>query len=468
MPLLRLSRHREGHTDLPLQQPSNNHHHEEEEDEKKKTQPRPRVSVLPMVQLACFGLTLLWIMTPLREPSQARRDLPRVVGLWGLDFEPRARRQILVEHTVESLEASQQIREHGSSDGIIGRPNEMETETCRPQYEWQTQQYPTCNLVHESDLSRQYLPGTDVPCVWLIAKGSWRDVWVVGEEVPGNSIIFKTQRMRHLMTPRNLERHRRDAMALEHLTSSPWVLDVYSFCGASGAFELASGGDISRAVYATPAKKNNMTGLEKLYIATQAAMGLAAVHNCDKEGVASIAHADIWTAQYVKIESTGLFKINDFNRARFLQWSKTADEPCPFLIRKNAGRTRSPEEILLQPETEMVDVFSLGHIFYTLLHTEEPFGEIKDSNKVQQLVVQGLRPNVTDEIANSQDPAVQAILTAMNMCHAYDAKKRATARQVEQLLKQKLEEIEPGKLREWEQLQTGELQLKRATGNTRR
>ena len=444
--------------------------HQSDEEDKKvswrlRLAPRFRTPVVIALQMACCGFTLIWITAWLREyhslPAAGRRDLPRVVGLWGLDFTPKPMRQLVLETPSESLYTTQLIQQYGSRDAIIDRPDNLETETCRPQYEWQTQQFPTCNSVHEIDMLRQYLPHTDIVAFWLVANGYWRDVWVFGEEATQSSSVLKTQRIEHPMTPRNLDRHRRDALSLERLTSSPWILDIYAFCGASGAFELATGGDIDRAVYATEDNKNNMTSLEKLYIATQASMGVAAVHNFEKEGVASIAHTDITSGQFVKIESTGLYKLNDFNRARFIQWSKTADEPCTFKVGNNPGKLRAPEEYRYEPETEKVDVFSLGYIFYMLLQTDEPFSDIEESKKAQALILKGIRPSIYEDVWNSDDPAIQAIKTAMIMCHEHDPKKRATARQVEAYLKQKLEEIEPGKLFEWEKLQRGEIQLEK-------
>jgi hypothetical protein len=52
------------------------------------------------------------------------------------------------------------------------------------------------------------------------------------------------------MTPRNLDRHLRDAVAMEQLTSSPWVMGVYGFCGNSGIFEFADGGSLEDSIFA--------------------------------------------------------------------------------------------------------------------------------------------------------------------------------------------------------------------------
>ena len=81
-------------------------------------------------------------------------------------------------------------------------------------------------------------------------------------------------------------------------------------------------------------------------------MGLAAVHNCDKEGRASIAHTDISPGQFVRVGN--IFKLNDFNRARFLRTNVTDGGICAFEVGNNPGKNRSPEEYKYEPETEKV------------------------------------------------------------------------------------------------------------------
>lgn len=86
--------------------------------------------------------------------------------------------------------------------------------------------------------------------------------------------------------------------------------------------------------------------------ATQAAAGLAAFHNVDKEGQASMAHTDISPGQFIKVGST--YKLNDFNRARFIRWNEQKNEPCGYSVDKNPGRNRSPEEYQYELQSEKV------------------------------------------------------------------------------------------------------------------
>jgi serine/threonine protein kinase len=123
-----------------------------------------------------------------------------------------------------------------------------------------------------------------------LANGYWRDVWTV-KEASDETTVLKTMRYEHDYTPRNYDRHRRDAVAMERLTSSRYILDIYAFCGNSGLFEFASGGSLTdNAYYSIDAA---WTPKETLIVAHQVASGIDAVHHFEKDGVPAIAHTDI-------------------------------------------------------------------------------------------------------------------------------------------------------------------------------
>ena len=89
-----------------------------------------------------------------------------------------------------------------------------------------------------------------------MANGYYRDVWVVTNDHydnddatnvisssrnatnnNNNKIVLKTLRFEHEFDLRKWDRHRRDAIAMERLTSSRFVLDIYTSCGNSGPTE---------------------------------------------------------------------------------------------------------------------------------------------------------------------------------------------------------------------------------------
>ena len=155
------------------------------------------------------------------------------------------------------------------------------------------------------------------------------------------------------------------------------------------------------------------------------------MHNSELEGRPAIVHTDISPAQYIKVG--GRFKLNDFNRARFLRWSISKNQTCTYRVSKNPGWNRSPEEYMYLDQTEKVDVYSLGNIFYMLLQEEWPFQDMNETEAIQQIII-GARPSIDKAVWESQDPVDQALRQAMIVCHVQNATERVTARQVEAFL----------------------------------
>ena len=98
--------------------------------------------------------------------------------------------------------------------------------------------------------------------------------------------------------------------------------------------------------------------------------------------------------------------------------------------------------------TEKVDVYSLGNIFYKLLTTWWPFEDVSDK-QAKKLVKGGDRPRLPKSITESEDPITKALLEAMYMCHRQSQTERASAREVETFLMNKMKEIDGGTLAEW-------------------
>jgi hypothetical protein len=210
------------------------------------------------------------------------------------------------------------------------RKDLFETKDCVAQHPWQNAMYPSCSLFHERDLTSLFRQerkegstsknnSTPVETVRIVAKGGWRNVWVLsqdyGEVEPSH--VLKTLRWKHDTTEQNLDTTRIDALAMERLTSSKYVMDIFGYCGTSSLVEFANGPDVSQTMWPDGAEKDGdidreqyeassklHTKLELLHIAVQATMGLAAFHNIDKEGFPSIAHNDISPTQWVKIGNT--------------------------------------------------------------------------------------------------------------------------------------------------------------------
>jgi hypothetical protein len=145
----------------------------------------------------------------------------------------------------------------------------VETDDCKLQYNWQKTSFPTCNSLHEFDgtkpLSRKLNQRRKL--FRIIGNGFWRDVWIVNYEhgLGSQKGILKTMRYRHDYTPRNFDRMRRDSVAMERLTKSPFVLNLYSYCGTTSLSEFGDGGDIPDALWSLRSE-SNLSQIEKLRI----------------------------------------------------------------------------------------------------------------------------------------------------------------------------------------------------------
>jgi len=61
--------------------------------------------------------------------------------------------------------------------------------------------------------------------------------------------------------------------------------------------------------------------------------------------------------------------------------------------------------------------------------------------KAQKLIMAGERSPLNETNPNKSDPAIQAIVKAMNMCWIHSPEKRATARAVERFLDSALSKL---------------------------
>lgn len=306
-------------------------------------------------------------------------------------------------------------------------------DTCQPMHDWQTTMFPTCNKIHEFDLSGyDYQRGSQYPFEGgvLINNGHFRDVWSV-KEFDGKDRALKTIRIEWDMSFGDIEKERKDGVAMERLTSSPHIPDIFGYCIGSGLFELSTGGDLLSHIRDEKWRAKT-TQKDKLTIAVQVAAALADVHALD------IAHTDIAAKQYILID--GMYKLNDFNRARMLEWNKKKNETCTFYNGKNPGVSRSPEEYKYKQLTNMIDVYSMGNIFYSLLMEMKVFTGVK-SKTAQKMVMRGDRPKLNSTLTESTDPITVALIRAMRMCQEQKPKDRATAKEVHKFLISEAEKL---------------------------
>jgi serine/threonine protein kinase len=138
--------------------------------------------------------------------------------------------------------------------------------------------------------------------------------------------------------------------------------------------------------------------------------------------------------QFVSIDlDLHSFKINDFNRARFLLKNVHDNSTCPFHVKSNKGKFRSPEEYNYEAETEAVDVYSMGNIVFVLVTGKYPFEHLS-RKQVKKVVGSGRRPDFGRHLEETNDSHIETLIAAAKMCWAQDPNDRATARQVQLFL----------------------------------
>lgn len=87
-------------------------------------------------------------------------------------------------------------------------------------------------------------------------------------------------------------------------------------------------------------------------------------------------------------------------------------------------------------------MYSLGHVLNFVLAKRVPFGNLT-TKKAVEFVKKGGREYVTDEsILYSTHPYDRALVQVLDMCFEYNATKRASARQVMNVLRRALDEAE--------------------------
>lgn len=241
-----------------------------------------------------------------------------------------------------------------TSSRDIDRTDPFQEGSCKESRTWQVTSFPACNSVHEVNLAT--FPDTTSPAyheneedIQMINNGYWRDVWKVrtmnsatNTRESDNYTVLKTMRYRHDYTERNFDRHRRDAVAMERLTGKEDVVDIYGYCGNSGIFQYSQDGDVYGMIWGTTHKTTENENIlyspyKALQTAEQISSGIAAAHtfdynaynddemNNDAGNYAKMAHTDITPTQFVMIN--GRYRLNDFNRCRFIRWDTEQKQP---------------------------------------------------------------------------------------------------------------------------------------------
>ena len=226
-----------------------------------------------------------------------------------------------------------------SSDTDTDADNVAAAKKCTYMHEWQSSSFPTCNNLHQVEFEG----------VHVVNNGHYRDVFSY-QEWDGNKMVMKDLRLEQgYDIEGHIEQHRRDAVAMDRLTASENIPNIYAGCQNAAIVDLSPDGDLEQHVLEEGEHYKNYKPLEKLEIAYQVASAIADVHEAD------IAHTDIAPKQFLLIN--GKYRLNDFNRCRFMKWNEYENRTCTFFVSHNPGKGRSPEEYQYKQLTQKIDVY---------------------------------------------------------------------------------------------------------------
>ena len=291
------------------------------------------------------------------------------------------------------------------------------------------------------------------------------------------------------------ELHRRDALAMERLTFSPYVLDIYGYCGQSAINELANFGIEGMSSLEKVARSfRGMDDIEpvskiKLQLASMVSTGVSHMHSVDyldfpdrgfdssddedgekekefqkqKQAAgrirsnATLVHYDL-NPRNIAIIRRGKPKLNDFNVAEFLTWDTKNNQACGFKGRFREPWWRAPEEMQVHmpdkypnppPLTEKIDIYSLGNILWDILTSHSPRGKMNKERmeEVRPKVALGELPEWPSDFNKTKlqtDPALMAIEKAMMKCLQAKPEDRPTAGEIADELHQAIHNLPEG------------------------
>jgi len=332
---------------------------------------------------------------------------------------------------------------------ISSRPRNVRMhvgEHCIPAASWQTTSYPTCNNVHEVDMTMQK-DGMD-----YLGKGHYRDGWKINHFNFNSSeeVAFKTLRAYQDFVAEIYEMHRIDAMVTERLTFSSYVVDIYGFCGQSVMNELLQwdGRSVNRII-----EKNEYDSLVKLRLAHGIARGIADMQLIDKDLGPTVLHLDI-KASNALITKDMRMKLNDFNNAFLLYRDELSGKMCEMKYEKRCGYLgpradlRSPEECRGEKLSGKSDAYSIGPIIFRLMTGIRMYhygkqSKIGNNNTImREIISEGrVQPLLPSNIIESNDPATKGLLAAMSKALTNDPDERPSAAELAKYLAKEIHRI---------------------------
>lgn len=314
---------------------------------------------------------------------------------------------------------------------------------CIPKADWHQASFPNCNSIHEINLLSAAEINEEEEQLHVLGEGWFRTTWQLTAH--NASVVLKTLRIERDFLQEYYELHRRDALTMERLTWSDFVVNVYGYCGQSALNELADFPyqgikDLETFDRRLRGRYTPTVYKVKLQLAASVAQGLADIHAIDgADQGATMVHYDI-NPRNIALFAQGRPKINDFNIAELLRYNPATNKTCGFPNRMHQPWWRAPEEVSLTRGTvlvdEKVDIYALGGVLFHILTTHSPRGKMKPEfqETVRAAVEQGMAPTIPPPFDTEQNVVTVAFRKAMARCFEKDPVKRASAQEIVEIL----------------------------------
>ncbi|KAL7552222.1 hypothetical protein ACHAWF_017658 [Thalassiosira exigua] len=339
---------------------------------------------------------------------------------------------------------------------------------CEPMHEHQLQSFPNCNAFHELDLKK--MP--------VLSEGGSRIVFEARQALDNKQMkyVYKIPLFERKFEGKQLlekvEEQRKDSFVMGRASGSRFIPPVRGYCGMSITMDYMAHGDMHGEVgthftldlnhcrsfdpfqniciidYIKGVRLGGrqFSPVDKLKVAFHITRGVADLHTRS-----SYIHGDVCCHQY--LFHKGIFMLNDFNNAEPMLANRETGKQCKVdkkLDHLWVWKGRSLEEFQkfyesksYSPATpQMVDVWMMGNLIYTLLTNnytfEKPHLNVKEAAK--KLMAGGRSP-IPARIRNSKDPSHMAIMNAIDMCWKHDWRERPPARVISNYLFDRIKAI---------------------------
>jgi hypothetical protein len=337
---------------------------------------------------------------------------------------------------------------------------EWHQQSCR-RPAWSYVLHPVCNNLHEHiHYDRPVESGRERSDqrfeMTYLGHGYYRDAFVFADET--ESVVVKSLCYERPAVTRNFGKVYAEAVALERLTVSDKIANIYGHCGSTVMVE--KGERITERVIPTTRwtrprymeghmaqedldklqqhdvhPMNNFTASEKLDMAIAMAESLAEMHGYD-EG--AFTNDDISLDQWL-LSADGRIMLNDCNNVVYLEFDEDRQKYCKYAT-SFSGTFKAPEELSEKVTggyvDTSVDVHGMGNVIYALLTGLKPYYFEESRQKIMKMIKNGGRPYIDPRYSTSRSIIEKRMVEIMDACLSYRPEERPEIFEVVRFLRE--------------------------------